>query len=250
MSVWSPTVFPGRKIIAYSAEQRTTPTPGTRIQIVNPEWAETDWTLARATRTHQFWMLCAMMAAMGTGAGMIMHHLVAMAMDVGHTAALAAFIFSLAGLCSIGGRLGGFLSDRWGREIVFTILAFFLYPEFPLSLLTYDPERGGLASLSLRPGLRLGAGLSSPTFGAGPPIFSSAEVSGPSSDSSTSATESARGSGPGPGGRFSTKQEVTLWPCLRQSPSSPPCVCFSGYLLQERSGGWLNHKKEISGSRA
>ncbi len=140
--------------------------PGYKVEIVNPKWAETDWTLARAARTRQFWILCAMMAAMGTGAGMIMHHLVAMAMDVGHTAALAAFIFSLAGLCSIGGRLGGFLSDRWGRETVFTVLAFFfVLSALSLLVMIQNGQAWPLYLYALAYGV--GAGLSSPAFGAG-----------------------------------------------------------------------------------
>jgi len=136
------------------------------VKIVNQNWAETDWTLARATRTRQFWILCAMMAAMGTGAGMIMHHLVPMAMDAGHTAALAAFIFSLAGICSIGGRLGGFLSDRWGREAVFTILAsFFILSALSLFVMIQTGQAWPLYLYALAYGV--GAGLSSPAFGAG-----------------------------------------------------------------------------------
>ena len=136
------------------------------VKIVNRQWAETDWTLKRATRTRQFWILCAMMAAMGTGAGMIMHHLVPMAMDAGHTVALAAFIFSLAGLCSIGGRLGGFLSDRWGREAVFTILAsFFILSALALLVMIRTGQTWPLYLYALAYGV--GAGLSSPAFGAG-----------------------------------------------------------------------------------
>jgi MFS family permease len=172
---------------------------GYTVEIVNPKWAETDWTLARATRTHQFWILCAMMAAMGTGAGMIMHHLVAMAMDVGHTAGLAAFIFSLAGLCSIGGRLGGFLSDRWGREAVFTILAvFFILSALSLLVMIQNGQAWPLYLYALAYGV--GAGLSSPAFGAGTADLFIGRSFGASSDSSTSAMESARGSGPGLGG--------------------------------------------------
>jgi MFS family permease len=127
---------------------------------------ETDWTLSRAARTRQFWFLCAMMTVMGTGAGMIMHHLVPMATDAGHTAALAAFIFSLAGLCSIGGRLGGFLSDRWGREAVFTVLAsFFILSALSLFVMIQNREVWPLYLYALAYGV--GAGLSSPAFGAG-----------------------------------------------------------------------------------
>ena len=70
------------------------------------------------------------------------------------------------GPCSIGGRLGGFLSDRWGREAVFTILAVFLYPERSVPA-GDDPQRAGLASLSLRPGLRAWGRFELPAFGAG-----------------------------------------------------------------------------------
>ncbi len=141
-------------------------TRGYTVQIVNPKWAETDWTLARAAHTRQFWILGAMMAAMGTGAGMIMHHLVAMAMDAGHTASLAAFIFSLAGVCSIAGRLGGFLSDRWGREAVFTILAvFFILSALSLLVMIQNRQAWPLYLYALSYGV--GAGLSSPVFGAG-----------------------------------------------------------------------------------
>jgi MFS family permease len=140
--------------------------PRYRIQIVNPKWAGTDWTLGRAAKTNPFWLLCAMMGTMGIGTGIIMHHLVAMAVDVGHSAALAAFIFSLAGIFAIMGRLGGYFSDRWGREIVFTIFAFFFILS-SLSLLIMI-HNGGVWPLYLYAlAYGLGAGLTSPTFGAG-----------------------------------------------------------------------------------
>ena len=149
-----------------SSHENGSRSSGYTVKIVNPKWAETDWTLARAMRTRQFWILCAMMATMGTGAGMIMHHLVPMTMDAGHTATLAAFIFSLAGICSIGGRLGGFLSDRWGREAVFTILAsFFILSALSLFVMIRTGEVWPLYFYALAYGV--GAGLSSPAFGAG-----------------------------------------------------------------------------------
>ena len=137
-----------------------------RIQIVNQKWAQTDWTLGKAVKTRPFWLLCAMMGAMGIGAGMIMHHLVAMALDVGHSAALAAFVFSLAGVCAILGRLGGFFSDRWGREAVFVIMGFFfILSSLALLAMIHSGAAWPLYLYALAYGL--GAGLSSPTFGAG-----------------------------------------------------------------------------------
>ncbi len=96
------------------------------VRVVNRKWTETDWTLGRAFKTYHFWGLCGMMATLGIGAGIIINHLVAMAVDVGHSASLGAFIFSLAGMFAVLGRLGGFFSDRLGREAVFTVLTGFL----------------------------------------------------------------------------------------------------------------------------
>jgi len=136
------------------------------IRIVNPEWAGTNWTLGRAFRTYHFWVLCGMMAGMGIGAGIIIHHLVAMALDAGHSASLAAFIFSLAGMFAILGRLGGVLSDRWGREKVFTLLTgFFILSPLALIVMIQTKAVWPLYLYALAYGL--GAGLSSPTFGAG-----------------------------------------------------------------------------------
>lgn len=136
------------------------------VQIVDRKWAETDWTLSLAFKTYHFWALCTMMATMGIGAGIIINHLVAMAVDTGHSASLAAFIFSLAGMFAILGRLGGLFSDRWGRETVFTLLAgFFILSSLSLILMIKSGEVWPLYLYALAYGL--GAGLSSPTFGAG-----------------------------------------------------------------------------------
>ena len=137
-----------------------------RIEVVNKKWAETDWTLQRAIKTRPFWLLGAVMGAMGIGAGISMHHLVAMAVDVGHSASLAAFTFSLAGLCAIMGRLGGFFSDRWGRESVFILMGFFfILSSLSLLAMIHSGAAWPLYLYALAYGL--GAGLSSPTFGAG-----------------------------------------------------------------------------------
>jgi MFS family permease len=63
------------------------------------------------------------MFTLGIGNGTIMSHLVAMVVDMGRSRETAAFIFSLAGLVAVAGRLFGFLSDRMGREVAFTFVS-------------------------------------------------------------------------------------------------------------------------------
>ena len=133
------------------------------LQIVNREWAETDWTLWGAIKTFRFWFLTGVMTTAGMGAGIIMHHLVALVVDIGHSEALAALVFSIAGFLAVLGRLGGFLSDRLGREVTFTISAS-LYLGSALALLMV------LKSVQIDPlyvyaiTFGLGSGLTAPTI--------------------------------------------------------------------------------------
>jgi MFS family permease len=53
--------------------------------------------------------------------GIIWTHQVAFAADLGFGEALGAFVFGLTGVMAAVGRFGGFLVDRFGREITFTI---------------------------------------------------------------------------------------------------------------------------------
>ena len=134
-------------------------------EIVNKEWAETEWTLLKGVKTYQLWLLMGVMITLGISAGMIMHHLVALVVDIGHGGAMAAFIFSLAGLLAATGRIGGFLSDRLGREVTFTIVAgLFLGSALALLIMIWNAQIWPLYFYAITFGL--GAGLSSPTFGA------------------------------------------------------------------------------------
>jgi MFS family permease len=132
------------------------------LQIVNQEWAETDWTLSRAIKTRQFWFVAGVMTTAGMGAGIIMHHLVALVVDIGHSEALAALIFSIAGFLAVLGRLGGFLSDRLGREFAFTIsTSLFLGSALALLMVLKSDQIGPLYVYAVTFGL--GSGLSGPT---------------------------------------------------------------------------------------
>jgi len=133
------------------------------LQVVNREWAETDWTLSRAMKTKQFWFVAGVLTAAGIGVGIIMHHLVALVVDMGQSEALAAWVFSIAGLLAAFGRLGGFLSDRLGREVTFTISSsLYLVSALALLAVLRSGQIGPLYLYAVAFGL--GSGLSGPTI--------------------------------------------------------------------------------------
>ena len=134
-----------------------------RWQIVNREWAETDWTLWKAIRTFRFWFLTGVMTTLGMGVGIVMNHLVALVVDIGHSEALAALIFSIAGFLAVLGRLGGFLSDRLGREVTFTISSsLFLGSALALLMVLKSAQIDPLYIYAVTFGL--GSGLTAPTI--------------------------------------------------------------------------------------
>jgi MFS family permease len=134
-----------------------------RWQIVNREWAETDWTLWKAIRTFRFWFLTGVMTTLGMGVGIVMNHLVALVVDIGQSEALAAVIFSIAGFLAVLGRLGGFLSDRLGREATFTISSsLFLGSALALVMVLKSSQIDPLYIYAVTFGL--GSGLTAPTI--------------------------------------------------------------------------------------
>lgn len=134
--------------------------------IMNQEWGERRWNLHNSLKTSQFWALNGVMITLGAGAGMIMHHLVALVVDMGYSQDTAAFIFSFAGIMAVVGRLSGYLSDRFGREITFTIVSsLYLCSALSLFLFLAHPQVWLLYLYALTFGL--GSGLCSPTLSAG-----------------------------------------------------------------------------------
>lgn len=84
------------------------------------EWAATTWTLGRALRTHQFWLLFLInFCMMGVAQHVAIAHQVYFFRDVGYEPMLAATAFSVFGIALMVGYLCGSLSDRLGRERVF-----------------------------------------------------------------------------------------------------------------------------------
>ena len=88
----------------------------------NPEqeWSKMNWTLNRAMRTYQYWLLFFMgFCLLGIAEYIAIAHGVYFFRDVGYRPMLAANVYSMFGIAFVLGNLSSFLSDRLGREIVF-----------------------------------------------------------------------------------------------------------------------------------
>lgn len=81
-----------------------------------------DWTLAEALRSRAFWAVFAMWALGVIGYQIVTTHQVAHAVERGFDPITLGWVYGFGGVCTVVGNLfGGWLSDRWGREIVFTL---------------------------------------------------------------------------------------------------------------------------------
>lgn len=90
--------------------------------VVDRAWAETDWTLASAARTARFWWLS---LAFGTGLYAwyaVQVHQTKYLIEIGFDPLAAAYALGFVGFAGVAGQIGlGYLSDRIGREWVWTI---------------------------------------------------------------------------------------------------------------------------------
>ena len=79
-------------------------------------------TLGAALRTYQLWAVFAMWGLGVIGYQIMTTHQVAHALGHGFAPGTIAWAFGLSGLfTAVGNLIGGVLSDRWGREWVFTL---------------------------------------------------------------------------------------------------------------------------------
>jgi len=91
------------------------------LKIVDPHWAATTWTLARAARTSRFWWIvlgyfCALVAWYA-----VQVHQTKYLMEIGFTPLVAAWSLGIVSVAGIPGQiLLGALSDRLGREWIWT----------------------------------------------------------------------------------------------------------------------------------
>jgi MFS family permease len=92
------------------------------VIILDKEWAEVDWTIGKASRTFRFWTLALVMALFAAGAMLISPQLVAYLEEKSYGPFLVASVLFLQGMLNMVGEfVGGFLSDRIGREKALTV---------------------------------------------------------------------------------------------------------------------------------
>ena len=104
-------------------ESRSRSAAGTRtaLNIADPRWAATTWTLARALRTGRFWWIvlgyfCALVAWYA-----VQVHQTKYLMEIGFTPLVAAWSLGIVSVAGVPGQIVlGALSDRIGREWIWT----------------------------------------------------------------------------------------------------------------------------------
>jgi sugar phosphate permease len=102
-------------------ETRKLPPPKDPVEPRGGErgWATTTWTLRRAIRTYQFWLLFLIaFCVLGVAEQIAIAHQVYFFRDVGYSPMAAANIYSVFGIAFIIGTLCSFFSDHIGREKV------------------------------------------------------------------------------------------------------------------------------------
>jgi MFS family permease len=91
-------------------------------QMDRPESPPQNWTFGAALRTGAFWWIGVVVFSHGFSANMLLVHQAVHVVDSGFSQMLAASLLGLVGLLmSAGGIFFGFLSDRVGREVSFTL---------------------------------------------------------------------------------------------------------------------------------
>src|SRR5262249_13266534 len=92
------------------------------VVILDKEWAAADWTVRKARRTFRFWALGLALTFFAIGSLLIALQLPTYLKDKGYSSIIIASVISLQGVLNMLGEfLGGFLSDRIGREKTLTL---------------------------------------------------------------------------------------------------------------------------------
>ncbi len=92
------------------------------IKVINPLWADQDWTLQKALGTKRFWYLTGAFFCIAFANQSTLLHSVSAMVDIGLNRSTAAYYFGLLGISGSAGKiLFGYLSDLSGRECASTI---------------------------------------------------------------------------------------------------------------------------------
>ena len=134
--------------------------------IDSPEgkWANTTWTLSRALKTYQFWLLFLIaFCLMGLAETIAIAHQVYFFRDVGYEPMLAANIYSVFGVAYVLGALCSFSSDHLGREKVFVASCLLSVGAVSLLFLIRDTSQPWMSFL-FAVCFGLGMGIAPPVF--------------------------------------------------------------------------------------
>lgn len=92
------------------------------VEILDQEWAEQDWTMARALKTRQFWFVASAFFFTSFAFQSTLLHSVSAMVDSGLSRHTATILFGILGIAGSSGKiLFGYLSDLYGREIINTV---------------------------------------------------------------------------------------------------------------------------------
>jgi MFS family permease len=134
------------------------------VEVVDPVWAGTDWTVKRIFKTGRYWALLTFAFMSITPVYLMVTHSVRFLVDKGIERMAAAFFLAMVGIVSLVFRIfWGWLSDRIGRESTFTLGAIILsMAAWSLMLINVTGIRNLAYLFSLL--LGMGWGVTAPMF--------------------------------------------------------------------------------------
>lgn len=93
--------------------------PALVMEIVDPDWAGTEWTLKNAITTKRFWFLSTAFFFGSLVYQSTLLHSVSALVDAGLSRTAAAYYFGILGIMGSAGKIFfGYLSDRFNRETI------------------------------------------------------------------------------------------------------------------------------------
>jgi MFS family permease len=99
----------------------------TQHRVIDTAWTKRDWTPGQALKTRRFWFLFLGMLAGVLSHQLVLVHQVAYIGDLGYGIAIGSFVYFLMGISSGFAKFGwGWLSDRIGREMAYSLAVIFL----------------------------------------------------------------------------------------------------------------------------
>ena len=114
-------LVPNGHILGSKSEIRS---PRSRIDVspVDPQSGITQWTLGKAIKTTQLWILVLIsFCVFGISENLMLTHQAVFFVDIGYSGIFVASMVAFFGIMCTAGNLGGFLSDIIGREKNFTL---------------------------------------------------------------------------------------------------------------------------------